>query len=238
MIFSTTAISFILLSVGLAFCGWRFLTSYRRAYPSESKIALLLAWQFVTFVIQNGTMGFGLLVFADNPTRLSWTVLVGSVLLVAPALIGVYAAYHIFTPHRSPLLLILITILLGITLLIAGIATPPTPTLTASGSINLTMSLPIAVTTFYLILIAIGSNAYIFTRLFLTASDKSIRNFAGVIAILGWAGVINVFSQLILLYHSPAGFRYIFEIGLAIIGTVFIVILFIAPILQRWLRKR
>jgi hypothetical protein len=241
MIITSTAISFILLSLGLALCGWRFLVVYRKTYvgPDSSKIALLIAWQFIAFVVQNGVMGIGLLIFANDAVALSQVMLISGALITVPALLGVYIAYHIFSPKNSPYPLMAVVCLIAGIMIATGITTPPTPYLTAQNNIDLRASFPLSVATFYLLLISIGSNGYIFTKLFFSASEKRMRRLCAILALISWVGVINVFIRLVLLYHSPPDERSsLLDTGLLLQGLVFVIVLLIAPGIQNWLRTR
>ncbi len=183
-------------------------------------------------------MGLGLLLFAKNPDALPYVIFISNLLILLPALIGIYAAYHIFSPNVSPYPLMFVTLLVWILLAYGSFTSPSLPQRMPDNSIDLNMNLLVSIAMFYLLLVAIGSNGYIFTRLSLAAEDRRIRIFSGILAVLGWLGVINVFTRLVLLYHASATVRnWLLDIVSGIVGLTFIIALVIAPKIRQWLRK-
>ena len=113
MVITTTSIAFILLSLGLTFCGWRFWAAFRRAPQSDRKIGLLLSLFYLGFGLMNGVFGFGTILFANNPGALFFLLLMVNFLLIPITMIGVYTAHYIFSPHVFPYLALASVAVLG-----------------------------------------------------------------------------------------------------------------------------
>jgi len=236
---TTTAVGFLLLSAGLGICGWQFLQVYAKSTKEEksSRIRFLITHHFIAFTVQNGLMGLGILFFAKNQALLPYVVLLGSVVVVWPALVGIYSAYYIFSPRLSPYPLMGFASLVALFLTVYGLWYPPSVSLTVNKAMDLGLDWQLSLGTFYLLAMSIGTNAYIFLRLARVTMDKKTRRFASVIGVLGVAGVLNVFTRLVLLSSASMDIRsHSFDTGLALIGLVFITALLIAPPIWRWLR--
>ncbi len=241
MILTTTSTAFLTLSAGLAFCGWRFLRCYRQTVKSAKgkKIGSLLGYLFIGAALQNAIMGFGLLIFAENSAAMALVLLLCNIELTLVALLGVYAAYYIFSPKASPYPLMTVSGIVGIIAFVAAMVNPPNPFLTPANGIDLNMSFPLALATFYLLLISIGANGYIFSRLYLTVAERKTKRLAGILAILAIAGIINVFIRLVLLSdYSAVGRTQSLDSGIALVGIGFIFALVIAPKIRDWFPKK
>lgn len=241
MVLTTTAAGFIILSIGLAICGWWFLDALKGAgrKPENSKIGILLTCLFISSSVQNGVIGFGMLFFANSPEALYYALSAGNVFLIIFALLGVYTAYYIFSPGTSPKLGLLITGFLGILACVTTFLTHPLPRLTSENGIDLKMNFPLSVIVSYLLFISIGSMIYIFAKLAITATTRKVKNLALIIALLGVIGIVNIFIRFIVLYRAEDAVRTnIFDTGLVIIGITFIVALTLLPILRNLISSR
>ncbi len=181
MVITTTAVAFILLSLGLAFCGWRFLRASSKVgnIKNNNKSRFLFPLFFLGFAIQNGILGFGTLLFAHNSEGLYFILLVANSFLTIVATFGVYAAYYIFSPRTSPWPLIIVTIILGITAVVFALVAHPRPFLTSQKGIDWNMPFTLSLMTFYLLLIGIGSQFYVFVRLFF--QGKELEKFMKIV---------------------------------------------------------
>lgn len=103
MCLTTTATSFICLSLGLAVYGWRFSKVFPREGDSTegNKIGFLISSYFFSSAFQNGVLGFGILFFATHPLGLSVVVILGTPLLIFVAIFGIYVTYYLFWPRKS-----------------------------------------------------------------------------------------------------------------------------------------
>src|SRR3989338_7334827 len=107
MTITSTAVSFIALSIGLGFCGWRFLN-----FPKPNKTAFaghrshtgfLLGSFLLLFALENLILGFGALLFSQCENFSTWILILANTLLPIIAILGIYIVYYVFFP-RSKLL--------------------------------------------------------------------------------------------------------------------------------------
>src|SRR3989344_185217 len=138
MVITTTAISFILLSLGLAFCGWRVRVAFRGAGNSEAnkKIGFLVSLYFGGFAFQNSIIGFGTLFFAQNASGLFYVLVAANSFLSLVAVLCVYMVCYIFFPRSSPQIPVIITFALGVSSLILIFIAHPQPFITPTNGIE------------------------------------------------------------------------------------------------------
>ena len=235
MVITTTSVGFILLGLGLGFCGWRFWSAFRRE-GSSGKTGFLLSLIFFGFAVQNGEMGIGTLFFANNSEALYYVLLLNNFLLFLLNLLSIYTLYYIFFPNVSPQFAMVLATVMGVAALTATVLVHPQPFLTVSNSIDLNLGRPLSVLIFYLLSINIVANAYIFIRLFLSSSVQAIKTLSLILSIFAIAGIINIF---VLLFLSPGGVgNRIFDIGIGLIGLGFIIFLGIFPIFKSRILKK
>lgn len=238
MVITTTAVGFIVLSLGLALCGWMFFKAFRKT-AGDSRVGFLLSAIFLGFSLQNGIVGLGMLFFANNPEILFYTLILSHFLLVLLGILGIYTSYYIFSPKISPLFLIIVEIILGILAIIILVVDHPQPFLTIKRGIDLDSNFLTSFTIFYLLFVSIGSTVYIFTKLLFQSKSRQIRLLSLVLSLLGILGILNIFIRFVVLYSGTVEWRTrIFDIGLGIIGAIFIIALFIGPKIKDWIRSR
>jgi len=240
MVITTTAVAFVLLSVGLAFVGWRFLKAFREtdSARTDRKSGFLLGLFFLASALHNGILGVGALFFARNPEGLSAVFIVAYFFLVLFAVFGVYALHYIFWPHTSFNLAVIITGILGIIGAVLIFVTPARPFTTSQNSVDWNIPFPLSFITFCLFLIALAAAFYIFIQLFFRSEAREIQILSLIISLLALVGIINVFTRLVLLYGAPAAFRSrILDIGVGLTGIGFIIFLIVAPLIKNYLRS-
>lgn len=241
MTITTTSVAFILLSLGLGICGWRFLRAFQKSGAElGGRIGFLLVLFLFGFAIQTGIiLGVGTLFFAESPVGLRGVLIAANTFLTLLAILGVYMSYYIFWPRFSPLPLAAATLLIGAAALVFALTIPFQPFLTLSGSIEWNMPFPLALTTFYLLLISIGAQFYIFARLFFRAESREIKTLSFFLALLALGGVVDQFVRFFILSASTPDVRArLYDIGHALIGLGFIGVLVVAPFVRSWLGRR
>jgi hypothetical protein len=238
MVITTTAVAFILLALGLGFCGFWFFRAFRKN-GRNSKIGVLLSTLYFGFSLQNGIVGLGVLLFTNNAEILFYILILSHFLVVAIGVIGIYTSYYVFLSKSSPKFPIVLGILLGIFAITALIADHPQPFLTSERGIDFNFNFITSLTTFYIFFVSIGSNVYIFTRLLFWDQNRQIRILSFILSLTGIFGIINIFIRFVVLYSFSVEARTrIFDIGLEIISAIFIVILFLWPKLRNWIQSR
>jgi len=239
MILTTTSIAFILLSLGLAFCGWEFWrVSCRTEHDSGEQTNWLVTFYFIFFAVQNSILGVGTLFFADNPRFLFWVLIATDLFLIVPCIIGIFAVYHIFFPKRSSYPLIVLSGVLAIAGLIVGLVALPQPFMTPQNGIDWNMPFSLSLIMFYLLFISIGTSFYIFLRLFRLARNREIRLFSLVMVIVASIGLVDSFVRFILLHGVDYSIRTnLYDIGVSLIGIIFILFFVFWPYIQERLRR-
>ncbi len=180
MLINTTSIAFIFLGIGLTFCGWRFFRAFKKSGDQQkgNRIGFLLAMFLFMFAFQNGIiLGLGTLLFANNPKNLFFILILANLFLALIAMFGVYVAYFIFAPRSSPLLPILIIALLSVIISVITFVDHPQPLINARNGIDWNISFRLSLSVFYLLLISIGTQFYIFIRLFFLTRIREIKFF-------------------------------------------------------------
>lgn len=232
MVITTTVVGFILLGLGLGFCGWRFLRASRESGHSDAKrnIRLLLSSFLLSMALQNFIFGSGLLFFAQNAQMMYFIFLWVQIHLAVNAVLGVYTMYYIFFPLSSFLPTLSMISILGIAMVVLSIRTYPQLVLMPERLVTQNLPLPLSLITFSSLLIMIGSFTYIFARLFLNSTIREVRYISFVLAFFGIIGVVNMFLHFVLLRVIPIapGMR-VLDIGNGLVGIVVLIFLIITP---------
>ncbi len=234
MAITTTSIAFILLSLGLLSCGvWLFKSFQKDGGVREyGRVGYLLSLFFLVFGFQNGIMGFGALLFAKNSEALYFVLIASHIFLAVIALLGVYIVYDIFSYRLLSYFGMALTGMLGIGCVATAIVTHPRPFITLQNGIEWNMNLSLSLLVFYMLFISIGSSLYIFTRLFLTAKTREVKNFSLILSVSALLGIIFAFIRLILLYNADMAVRTrIYDFGIIVVGALFIIAFLIVPII-------
>lgn len=232
MVVTTTAISFILLGLGLGICGWRFLRAFKIT-GGDSRIGFLLSIFFLIFAGTNLILGLGSLFFAKTPAALFGAMVFTNGLLATLSILGVYIVYHIFSPGTPTFFPMAILTILGISAVAATIAFHPQPFLTPRNSVDWGAKFPFSLVMLYLLSLSIGSALYIFTRLFLEAKNREIKFLSLTIAILALAGVIQALLQYAVFGNSVVDIRTkIQDVILGLIGVGFMITLLAVPAIK------
>lgn len=242
MVITTTSAAFLVLGLGLAFCGWRFLRAFERTggLKSGRKIGFLLTVFLFGFAFQTGViLSLGNLLFGSDPNHLTAVLVVANVFLTALAIFGIYTAYYIFSPETSPWPLMAAAGGLGILAFVLAFTAPPSPFVTSGGSVEWNMSFPLGLATFYLLFLSIGAQFYIFARLFFQAVTREIRILSFSLALFALVSIIDQFGRFVLLYGASAEARArLYDIVHALIGLGFLILLVVLPLLRRRLAVR
>ena len=235
IIISTTSIAFILLSIGLAFCGYLFLRAFRKGDGSQSKIGLLVSMLFLGFAFQTGViLGGGTAFFAGNPTGLFFVLIAANSFLTLIAMFSIYVAYYIFAPRTSPVPVIVLTAMIGIASVILQIITHPQPHITPQGGVDWGMSFLLSLLTFYLLFISIGSQAYIFIKLFFQAATRQIKLLSFLFGTIATIGILVQFVQFVVLYRVSTDIRIrVYDVGTGLLGVGLIIAIVLLSLLFR-----
>ena len=226
MVIITIAVAFILLSAGLAFCGWRFLGTFKKNYnqKTQSKIGFLLSLYFLGFTFQTGgILGLGLIFLVKNLTGFFLLLIIAHSFLVFLAILGTYTAYFIFWPKNSPWLAITFVSVLGVLGVILTIIAHPYPVLTSYGGVDWSLPQSLSLIIFFLLLSSIGAVFYVFARLFFQSKTNEIKMLSLILTIMTAGGIIDAFIQFVLLYGESASLRantHNIFIGLVGVGSL------------------
>lgn len=237
MIVTTTAIAFISLSVGLGVCGWRFLKAFRKMNDSVGggRIGFLLTLFFLGFTFQTGgILGLGTLFFAAVPGGLHVVAITANAFLTLLAILGVYTSYHIFSPRAAPWPAMILVLLFGVIGVTLTIVTDLKPFITSSGGVEWNAMPPLSLIMFFLLLMSIGSQLYIFTRLFLQAGTRELKITSAIIAFIALGGVITQFIRFILFRDGTATAFHsrVYDVATGLLGLIFIVGLVVIPFIR------
>jgi hypothetical protein len=225
MIITTTAIGFILLSLGLALYGLRFLKALRVDAPPNDRTGFLISLYFLGFAFQNGVIGFGTLFLASSPEGLFFVSILADSFLTLVAIFGIYIIYYILIPKESPWFAMVFTFILGLIEVSLDIILHVQPFVTSAKGIDWNAPFLPSLILFYLLLISIGASLYIFMRLFFQAKSKEIKVLSLVLAIAAAGGITDgfvgfVLAPLIKINDITTG---IYDVGIGIISIFFIV---------------
>lgn len=225
---NTTSVAFVLLGIGLAVCGWRFLRVFRKAegITKDSKIGFLLSLYFIWFAIQTGViLGLGTLLLSRIPQGLSLVVLIAHSFLTLVAVFSVYMVCYIFFPTKSSWPAVILPLLLGTAAVVLTIIIPPQPFITPESVINWNEIFPLSILVFFLLFVSIGASLYTFIRLFFQAKTREIKILSFLLAVVPAIGVIDAFLDFVLLRGSTTNVgTLISDIGLGVGGLVLIFI--------------
>ncbi len=203
MILTSTALSFILLSVGLTACGWKFLSAFQASRSTEppSKIGSLLSSLFFIGAGYNLILGFGSLFISKSPLGLFILLALSYAALTALAILSVYTLYYIFRPDDSPRPLL---VALGL-----------------MGCAGLILNSPFI--TFCLLTISFLATFYIFFKLF-RSSTGTLKGLSLTFSTITLFGVVHaalqfcVSSQL----FNTASLSITDLVLIALLGTAFL----------------
>ncbi len=221
MIFTTTSVAFIILSIGFLIFGWMFLRAFKKteSSPSDRKIGKLLSAYFIGFAINTGIiLGLGTIVFIESPTGLFSVLIAFTAGLVCLSVLGIYTISYIFFPDNSPALPAGFAGVLGTITLIITFVARPEPFM-VGGGMNWNIPFWVAMPFFYLVFISIGSSGYIFTRLFLKAKTMEMKILSFFPAMAGILGAISPFIIHVIFNSVHETTRiYATDISLALLG--------------------
>lgn len=241
MTITTTAISFSSISIGLAFCGIRFLQASKknRDQWTKNKAGILLAVFIFNFVLVNVPLAIGSLFFTGSPQIFYWLILVSNIFLTITAILGVYIVFYLSFPSISSLPGMILTCILGISLTTLTFVNHPHPFIDSRGAIDFNFSRGISVLLSYLLFISIGSTFLIFTPLFSKAKTREVKAISFMMSTMAIVGIINVFIRYLLPNGiTPDSLRNrLFDVILAILGLTFIVIFLLPPLLIKWFSR-
>jgi len=235
MVVTTTAVAFILLSLGLTICGLWFLKAFQNSDnpKRDTKIGFLVPFIYLGFGLSNGMIGIGAFLFAKNSEVLYFVLIASHFILTLIAILGVYTAYYIFSPRLSPYLGMIFAGILGIIGIITTIITHPRPYISLQNSIEWNMNFSTSLLFFYILFISIGSTLYIFVRLFLTARTRQVKFLSLLLSTLAFTAILIHFIRFVLLYNIDTSVRTrIEDFGTVLMGIVSIIVLLIVPIIK------
>ena len=189
MVLTATAISSLLLSLGLATCGWRFFETFKNSSgeASEKSIGRLLMSLFFLSAAYNAVSGISsLLLIESTAATLLWLTVISHILLTALAILSVYTVYYIFCPPTSPRpLLLSIGVLGGAGLFHINNPVQLAPLLIGVNSPNM------LIVTGSLLVVSLTAILFIFIQLFRKSADRSTRMFSAAICGLTLATAAN-----------------------------------------------
>lgn len=200
-----------------------------------SKIGFLLSLYFFGFAFETGViLGLGTLLFALNPEGLYLVVAAANSFLTILAAFGVYVAYYIFHPRLSPWPAIFAVFLLGILIVTLTVASHPKPFITPARGIDWNVQFPLSLVTFYLLLIGIGGQLYIFVNLFFRAISREIKILSLILAVMALGGIADAFLRFVALHTVAADVRTrIYDFLHGFIGLGFILTIIIASFMRK-----
>lgn len=233
MTLTTTAIGFLLISFGLAFCGARFFGALQKVggVRAGSKTALLLPLFLFGFAGVNGILGFGGLFLIHNSELFNTIVIISHFFLAITATLGAYIVAYIFLPSVPPWLAAVPACVSGIILIMSAFFDASRPFIEESGVINFDLSRITSVFLAYVLFFSIGSVFVIFSHLFLAGKSYEVRSISFVLSVAALVGIINAFMR----YLSPpdtgvnflrTGLYDILHMGT---GAIFIVVFALSP---------
>ncbi len=223
MVITTTAVAFILSSLGLGFCGIRFFGAFQKIGGQQAgdKIGKLLSIAFMGTALQHGILGWGNLFFALNSEMLYRILFIDNIVLMLVTALEVYLFFYIFYPEISSTLAVVATFILGVIIDVLLIITHPLPVITREGSIEWNMSPQIEILLSFLLFVNIGALLYIFAKSYRKTESREVKIIFLVVIIVTSGGMINVFTRfMVLIGTAPDLKALIFDIVLALIGIL------------------
>lgn len=237
MVITTTAVAFILLSVGLALCGWRFVRTFKADnIPKERlKIRLLISFSFAGFSVQNGILGFGMLFLAQSTSGLFWMLVGAVVSLALVAILSSYTIYYLFFPRHSPIPAIILVCIVGVIDTIGTFIIHPHPFITSENGIDWNLPFLLSSLTFTLLLFSISSQFYIFKRLYSETHNREIKVLSLILSTAAAVGIIDTFARFMLLRNVESGkVGQLLDIGIALIGLIYVVSVLVPRFFDRY----
>lgn len=241
MVVTTTAVAFISLSLGLTICGLWFFKVFKNSssLKQDNRIGFLVASIYLGFGFNNGLLGMGALLFANNSEALYFVLIASHFFLTLISMLGVYTAHYIFSPRLSPYLGMVFAGILGAVGIVTTIISHPQPYISLQNGIEWNMNFSLSLLFFYILFISIGSTLYIFGRLFLTAKTRQVKFLSLLLSVLAFSAILLHFIRLVLLYNADTAVRTrVEDFGTVLMGIVFIVALVIVPIIKNLLVAR
>ena len=236
MFITTTGIAFTISSLGLAFCGIRFFRAFQsiNITHSENKTGLLLTIYFLGMSIQHAMLALSGLLFSNNSEAAYALLVVSNVVLAVTAPLVAYLFLYTFLPSWNPWLIMAVIFAFGLYVASITFISHPLPRITTNGGLDLNM-LPSLQILLNIVLILIFLPIFIiFYKGLSIARSKKERAVFFVLAIVHFAGIINVtilFSSW--LTTSVNLKNIIFDIGLIFIGLLFVYVFLIVPLLEK-----
>jgi len=232
MIVTSTSVAFILLGLGLGFCGWWFLGALRRSgeFKSDKKIGALISFFFFAYAIHSLVLGLATL-FAFTSSNYAYLacIIIANILITGLAILGSYIIFYIFFPKikRIHVTLYSLVLCIGISAIAVSFIENPQPLVTINESFDFNHSPLLSSLIWFLAFVSIGAPLYIFGRLFLFTNNKELKLLSGTIATLASLGVVNISVRLLQFLPLPSLFRdKFFDIGAAVVGIIFAASLF------------
>ncbi len=217
---TATAISSLLLSLGLATCGWRFFEAFKKGVSNatEGSIGKLLTSLFFLAAAYNGILGAGSLILMSNPASAIWVMLASHVVLTLLALLSVHTVYYIFWPETSPKTLLgTISLMGGVGLFHINTPLQLTTLLIQSGGPSL------FIITGSLLGVSLAAILYLFTQLYRRTEARTIKVLSAAVCGLIIASTLNVAIQAIGPYWNLSAHSIgVLEIMLGLVGLGFL----------------
>lgn len=200
MTLTSTAIGFLLLSFGLAFCGARFFRAFQKigGIRAGSRTGILLSLFFFGFAGVNGMLGLAGLFLIHSSEVFNNIVLISHLFLSATAILGAYIVAYIFLPSISPWLAMLPVCVSGILLIFFAFFDNSRPFIEEGGVINFDLSRTTSIFLSYVLFFGIGSAFVIFSHLFLGAKSHEVRIISLVMTITSFVAMVNTFIRYLL----------------------------------------
>ncbi|MBI2038645.1 MAG: hypothetical protein HYT19_01855 [Candidatus Nealsonbacteria bacterium] len=220
----------------MAVCGFWFYKAFQKIGEQRpgGKIGILLFVLFLGIAIQHGILALGGLFFGGNSEALYAVLVIDFFVLAAVAALGVYLAFYILLPRRSPWLATATTFIFGVLVVGLIIVIHPQPFIDVKNSIDWNMPQWLDAFAYLVLLLNIGSIFIIFTKNFFYAITRDVKIVSLIISLLAFAGIINVSILFTPLFTKPTIRTQIFDIIMGIIGLVFIVVFLLIPIIAGW----
>ena len=227
---TATAISSLLLSLGLATCGWRFFEAFKKGVSNatEGSIGKLLTSLFFLAAAYNGILGAGSLILMSNPTNTIWVLLASHITLTLLALLSVHTVYYIFWPETSPKTLLgTISLMGGVGLFHIDTPLQLTTLLIQSGGPSL------FIITGSLLGVSLAAILYLFIQLYRKSENRTIKVLSAAVCGLIIASTLNVAIQAIGPYWNLSTYSIgTLEIILGLVGFGFLISTIATPAMR------
>lgn len=235
-----STLSFSLIAFALSFFALCFFyATTKNASPESKKIGLRITSFILSYVSILTIMALGCLFFSWTGYGLLTTFVLHTIAIFISNILAVTTIFFIFFPSRSPKTLVILICLLNIAFILLAFKYPPKPFFDINSRLNWGLTFPLSLHLFYLLSISIGSMVYIFFRLFLASSKKTVRYLSLGFSISSSMGIFNVFILLVASrWKNSIQLISFGEKMVAITGILIAILFILVPLLHLLITKK